>query len=268
MKVTNDARTNRATLAVFTNALRRNGLTIPPAPELTFEAPTPPSRAEVNAAALKALKAGKDPAADKEVQRLATAYQLDQTGLSAEIDTERTKADIEHVHQHAPALVEELSERFTEAVETMRQAIPTTGHVDLSQGVQFTPGTGTEKLVATANAAEALNTATIITATWAFFMDAIGEEVPRNATHQRLWYCPATWDQFTRHGLSGNQRNNKHGREHNIWDMLNDGLEIELATTADEYMHRVEELETQELEAERRAAAVDRDKRPNYASML
>lgn len=267
MQITNDIRANRATISVFENALRRNGLTMPPAPAPKFETPKLPTRADVTDAALKVLRAGKDPAADSGVQKLTTAYQLAGAGLKEQAELAHTKDHLEHIAQEAPALLEQVAEQFEEAVDTMRKSIPSIGHVDLSKGIQFTPGGGTTKLIAMAEAAEALNKVTVIIDTWGFLMAAAGETPEAGAQYKRLWYTHPTWEQFTSHRLAGHLRENNHGRAHSVWDMLNDGIDISLATTAAEYEQRVEQLTEQEQAAEHRAAQQERDRRPNYSSI-
>lgn len=264
MKITNEARTNRATLSLFTNALNRNGVTIPPLPAPAYEVPTLATRADVAAAALAAIEAGKDPATDKEVQRAVTSHAIAESGITKLIDLERSKAEIRHAMEQAPAIIEQLARQFTAAVEAMREAAPTIGHVDLSAGLHFTPGSGTTRVVAMAQAAEALNTATIIADTWGIFLDATGDGIGQAGQYGRLLYCKPTWQQYMTHRLNANTPTNDYGRAHNIWDMLNNGITVELATTATEYQQRVEHLEDGQAEAERLAERQERDSRPNY----
>lgn len=256
MKITEDTRTNKVTLAVFTSTLRRTGLTIPPTP--TPMAASLPTRDDVTAAAVKVMREGKDPAADAEVQRLVTGLHIAEAGISARLELEDSKAALQHIADHAPALLEELAEQFNEAVDIMRDAIPTTGHADLSAGVHFTPGTSTGTVMAMARAAEALHAATVVADTWATFMDAAGENT--RARHQpKLWYCQPTWEQYDTHQLRWD--NNSHGRQHNLWDMLNDGIHVDLALSANEHQERVEQLETEQQEAQREAAKAERERK-------
>lgn len=265
MLITNETYKNVTAVSVLNSALTRNGIDMPAAPGPRFKTPELPTRAELTDAAVKVLRDGNDPATDPEVQRLTTAYTLAEAGLSKRIELAHSQDYLEYLNEQVPAIVKQLSRKFAAAVKTMRDTIPTTGHADLSKGVQYVPGGGTDKLMALGNAADALNTATIITSTWKFLMEAAEELPTPNRRYDRLWYCKPTWEQFNAHQLAGHLGLNTHGREHNIWDMLNDGITIDLATTADEYEQRVQQVTEGQQAAERHAAQAAKDRRPNYS---
>lgn len=263
MKITDDARQNRASIAPYRMALQRLGLALPATPEPEYSLPTFATKTDVTTAALEAIRAGKDPTTDKNVQKLITGWQIGQAGLADASDLDQSKNELRHAQDHAQQIIPELTERFTLAVETMREAMPTIGHVDLSQGMTFTPGMGAGKAVVMAQAAEANHTATTITQSWRTILDAAGDRTmnPKDGRLALMWAHPSL-EQWNNHQLSAGMRTNKYGRATNVWDALHDDITVELVTSVTEWEERVEELEQAQMRAEAEAERRRQDEKP------
>lgn len=240
---------NHMTAAAFKRAAKVAGLTLPdfdPAAVPTADW-TPASVEEIADAAFKVAAAGKDPAADKNVQALLTSRLLANTigGLYHRNQIALSKAELTHYQEHAPALLEELTTEFENAVETMEAAIPLIGHASLEDSLRETGNMRAEKAQAVTNAYTANSrTRHLIEALPVIAAAANGTELRGSGGHYGLLtYCKPSHQQFIEHRLSSQSTTNNHNRRHNTWDLLNDGITVELATTADEVKRRISRIE-------------------------
>lgn len=260
-KISDNTEQNSTTIALFKRAIKLAGLDLPAFDPATVPAPsfTPATAADVADAAYKAATAGKDPSTDKEVQRLLMSKLLaDQIGgLHYRHEIARSRAELEHYRAEAPALLEELEERFQDAVEAMTEQIPIIGHVSLDDSMREIGNMPDRKAaaVATAHAANS-RTARLIEALPYLMAAANGGTTP-GGKYALLSYIKPSLQQFNHHMLSGQSTMNNHRRKHNVWDLLNDGITVELATTSGEVQERISRLERdgEEMNHDRRAEA-------------
>ena len=254
-QITEDASKNLVTINLFERATKKAGLNLPefdpstvPAPNVTAATPE-----EITAAVHKAVAAGKDPLADKSVQQLMMRKLLvDQVGgFHYRNQLAITKAKMEHIKAHAPALLQQLDEEFTEAVDTMREQIPVIGHRDLKHALTEIDRVRDHVAEGITAAFRALSKATTIVEALPYILEASGVRLASGGHYGLLTYCKPTHQQFIDHRLSFHSTQNNHGRTHNIWDLLNDGITVELATTAEEFKSRMQLLERGRNEAGR-----------------
>lgn len=108
--------------------LKPLGLTIPDAPKTTT--PTIPDVTPEDIA--EAVAASKDPAGDKSVQRLVTAHQLSELGITAGIRTVNAKAHDAAIRAAIPALNDQVHNIFNNAAEQLQEhGEQFKGHQDL-----------------------------------------------------------------------------------------------------------------------------------------
>lgn len=247
-KITDSIDQNTTTAALFKRAVKIASLDLEPFDPATVPAPafTAATAAELSAAAYKAATAGKDPSTDKEVQRLLMSKMLgDQIGgLHYRNELARSRAELEHYKDQAPALLEELTAKFEDAVETMTAAIEIIGHMELTDGLRQLAHLSDRKAaaVATAHAANS-RTGGMIDALPTIVAAATGRPLVGGGKHALLTYIKPSLQQFNDHMLSGHSTMNNYGRKHNVWDLLNDGITVELATTAEEVQSRINRIE-------------------------
>lgn len=246
-QITDDASRNNVTINLFDRAVKIAGLTLPkfdpstvPAPDIIAATPD-----EISAAVHKAVAAGKDPLADKGVQQLMMRKLLvDQVGgFHYRNQLAITKAQMEHIKAHAPALLEQMDAEFTAAVGTMQEQIPVIGHRDLKHAVTEIDRVPERVAAGITTAFRALSKATATIEALPYILEAVGVRLPSGGHNGLLTYCKPTHQQFIDHRLSSQSTQNNHGRPHNVWDLLNDGITIELATTNEEFQARLQRLE-------------------------
>jgi hypothetical protein len=246
-KITDNVDQNHLTATLFKRAVKIAGLTLPAFDPATVNTPefSPATAAQVADAAYTAASAGKDPSADKEVQRLLMSKLLGDTigGMYHRNQVALSRAELEHYQDHAPALLEELRTRFEEAVQTMEEAIPVIGHMELEDALRqagnMSPARGTAAAAAySANA----RTRPLIDAL-PTIAAATGEPLESGPKYALLTYTTPSLHQFNENRLDGQSTMNTHGRAHNVWDILNDGVTVELATTTEEVQDRISRIE-------------------------
>ncbi|MDR6623043.1 hypothetical protein [Sinomonas atrocyanea] len=142
-KITEYPDQNKATASLFKRAATIAGLDLEPFDTAARTVPTwsPATAKDVADAAYKAAAAGKDPATDKDVQRLLLSKLLaDQIGgLNHRHEVAVSQAELEHYQAQAPALLAQLRTEFASAVETMTEALQIIGHVNLSEYMRDLP---------------------------------------------------------------------------------------------------------------------------------
>lgn len=244
--VTDNLDQNHTTAALFKNAVKRAGLNLEPFDPASVPAPefTPATPKEIGDAVYKAATGGKDPSTDKEVQRLLMSKLLgDQIGgLHHRNELAKSRAELEHYQAQAPALLEELKAKLNDAVTTMKEAIPVIGHLELSDGLRSLGNMSDRKAAAVATAHAANSRTPGIIEAHRTISEAAGKPLPPNVKWGRLSYTAPTLAQFNNSRLDSRGTVNNHGRQHNVWDMLNDGITVELAD-GEEFKARVERIE-------------------------
>lgn len=261
--ITENTDQNHMTAAAFKRAVKIAGLTLPEFDPATVPTAdwTPASVEEIADAAFKVAATGKDPASDKNVQALLTSRLLANTigGLYHRNQVALSKAELQHYEDHAPTLLEELTTAFDDAVETMEAAIPLIGHASLEDSLRETGNMRAEKAQAVTSAHVANSrTRHLVDALPVIAAAANGAELMGGGGHYGLLkYCKPTHQQFIEHRLSSQSTRNGYDRPHNVWDLLSDGITVELATTADEVKARIRRIESdvEELGHDRRAEA-------------
>lgn len=247
-QITDNIETNQTTAHLFKRAVKIAGLTLPAfeAAAVTQPAFTPPTKEEVAEAAYKIASAGKDPSADPGIQKMLMARVLaEQTGsLQYRHRVEVSKAELEYYQSNAPTLLQELATAFQEAVETMQEAIPVIGHVTLEDAIGQTGNMPPKHAQAVAGAFAANNqTQGMIEALPDIVGAATGRTLEHGPHRAVLTYAKPTYYQFMEHRLSSASITNTHNRRHNVWDVLNDGVTVELATSNEELQQRINALE-------------------------
>ncbi|MET3718325.1 hypothetical protein [Arthrobacter sp. UYEF21] len=272
-QITDNTDQNHMTATAFKRAVNIAGLTLPafnPATVSTADF-TPATATQVSEAAYKAATAGKDPSADKEVQRLLMSKLLgDQIGgMYHRNQVALSRAELEHYQAHAPALLEELRTMFDDAVETMTEQIPVLGATHLEDRLREI-GNIPEKQAHAITAAYSANkkAASLIEALTTVAAAANGETLAAGGRYGHLLYTKPTAAQFDHHSLSSHTTHNNYGRAHNVWDLLNNGVPVELATTAEEVKARVNAIEHPEAPRDYRAEEARRDVARAHAKAL
>lgn len=243
--ITNDKDANVTTIALFKRAVRAMGLDLPEFEPSRIDVPRAATPAEITDAVLDAITAGKDPAADEEVQFLITSKLIHEyTGLHWQLDLRETQQHMEYLQSQAPALLQQMEESFNTAVDLMRQQVRIIGYVDLTKGI---PNGTPTAIAAAATALSGLNVTSKVIEHANYIREVAGR--PR-MNNYLLWYCKPTNDQFNIHNMMGSTANiNTHGNPHNIWDLMNDGIEIGITSDPAEYQAR-EQAATKRTTAE------------------
>lgn len=83
-------------------------------------------------AVASALRAGRDPATDPEVQRIHLAMQLGEHGISAGVENILIEETRQAFHTHADAIVQAWATPFTKAAGVLAQAFNRLGGIDLT----------------------------------------------------------------------------------------------------------------------------------------
>jgi hypothetical protein len=259
--ITENTDQNHMTAAAFKRAVKIAGLTMPDFDPATVPTAdwTPASTEEIADAAFKVAAAGKDPAADKNVQALLTSRLLANTigGLYHRNQVALSKAELEHYQEHAPALLEDLTTAFDDAVEAMTDAAQIIGHMDLEDGLRQSGNMRPERAQAVAHAHVANGRARNLIDALPVIAAATGETLDAGPHHGLLTYSKPSLHQFKQHNLNSQSTRNNYGRAHNVWDLLNDGVSPELATTAEELAARRRRIEREadDLNIDHRAEA-------------
>lgn len=246
-KITDNTDQNHMTAAAFKRAVQIAGLTLPAFDPTTVPTAdwTPATTEEIADAAFKVASAGKDPAADKTVQALLTSKLLANTigGMYHRNQVALSRAELEHYQTHAPALLEELTTALEEAVHTMTEAIPLTGHMDLEDGLKQSGNMRAERAQAVANAYTSNRRTGQLIEALPVIAAATGEPLEAGPRYALLTWCKPSLHQFNEYNLNSQSLRNNHGRAHNVWDVLNDGITVELATTSEELRERINHIE-------------------------
>lgn len=248
-RITDNPVTNKMTATVFKQAIKNTDLTLAPFDPATIPAPafTPATAEQVSDAAHAAALAGKDPSTDKEVQRLLTSHQLGKTigGFHHRNEVAVSRGELEYYQDNAPALLEELAAKFATAVETMREQIPIIGHASLADSMRELDTMRDNKATATVLAHTANTRAMRMVEALSTIVSAVdGRTLGLGHNNDLLAYVSCSAEEYNTHRLTGgSSRGNNHGRKHNVWDMLNDGLTIELATTPEEVQRRIKRID-------------------------
>lgn len=259
-KITDNPDHNRMEAMHFKRAVQIAGLDLPAFDPATVPTAdwTPATVEEIAEAAFKVAATGGDPAADPNVQALLTSRLLANTigGLYQRNQIALSRAELEHYQTHAPAVLEDLANRFQEAVDTMTEAIPVIGHVDLQYALLDIANMPDRKAAAVAAAHAANNrTARLIEALEWIVPAATGSPLRTSHRTALLAYTKPDHQQFKEHHLDGLSTRNNHGRAHNVWDLLNDGVTVELATTDAEVQDRIQALDASAQESRRNRQA-------------
>lgn len=247
-RITDNTDTNHLTATLFKRAVKIAGLDLPafdPAAVATADF-TPATALEVSDAAFKAAAAGRNPASDEEVRTLLLSKLLgDQIGgMYHRNQVALSKAELEHYKAAAPTLLEQLRTEFEEAVEAMQEQIPVLGATHLQDRLREV-GNLPEKTAHAITTAYTANrkAAALIEALPTIATAANGETLQAGGQWGHLLYTKPTHEQFERHYLSSHSTHNGYGRAHNVWDLLNDGVTVELATTPAEVKARIDAVE-------------------------
>lgn len=261
MTITNELRNNRQRIAGYTNMLRQLGEELP-APAAVTAIPSLPTRQEVALAAMQVIENGKDPASDKEVQRLVTGWQLSQAGIQDAAELEASKANLRAVREHANSLIPKLNDRFNNAITVLREALPKLGNIDLSEGATIRQGTPPILAAEILAAAGALQEADSIRRSWRLILEIAGEPTTNNDKGHgtRLLWCKPTLEQWNTNRLDSRHTTDQHGKNHSLWTLIQNGVTIELATTTAEWRERLDNLTHAQEAAERRAALEERER--------
>lgn len=247
-KITDNPDANRMVAAQFKRAATIAELTLTPFDPETIPAPTftPATTTEVSEAAMKAALAGKDPSTDPKVQQLLTSHLLGQTigGFYHRNQVTITRAELEYYREQAPRLLEEIRGRFAQAVTTMKEHMPTIGQVFPGELIRDLDHMNDRKASAVTAAYAANSQATKLVEALRTIAEAV-TPLETGGRHAHLIYVNYSHEQYNEHGLDGLSTNNAHGRKHNVWDLLSDGLTIELATTSEEIKHRINRLDNE-----------------------
>lgn len=245
-KITDNPDSNRMVAQQFKRAVKIAELTLTPFDPATVPAPTftPATVEQVSDAAIAAAIAGKDPATDKGVLALLNSRLLGQVvgGFYHRNEVTRTRAELEYYKDQAPAIVEELTTKFNQAVTTMREQIPLIGHVSLKDSIGELDHMSDRKATAVTTAYAANAHVTKLVEAAGIITSAIAAVSP-GPRHTHLLYVKYSLAEYSTHKLDGHSALNNHARKHNVWDMINDGLTIELATTPQELQQRLHSLE-------------------------
>lgn len=245
-KISNNIDDNKTTITLFKRAARIAGLDIPEFKSETINIPAFATAAEVADATLEVVKAGNDPAADTEVQRLLTSKLLGETtGIQYRQQVMESKAHMEHLREAAGPMLEDMADRFADAVHTMNEQIPIIGRMDLDDGLRQMDHLPDRKAHAIVSAHRANTTTRTLTEALPVITEAANGGNLSGGKYGLLAYCKPSLAQFNEHMLSSSSTMNTHGRKHNVWDILNDGIEVELATTNTEFQARIRRIENE-----------------------
>lgn len=249
-KITDNPVTNKMVSSQFKQAIKIADLTLTPFDPTTIPAPafTPATAEQVSDAAHAAALTGADPSADPEVQRLLTSHQLGKTigGFYHRNEVAASRGELDYYRAQAPALLEELTAKFDAAVQTMREQIPIIGHASLADSMRELEYLRDNKATATVLAQAANARAMRIVEALSAIVEAVdGRPLGTGHNNDLLAYVNCSAEEYNEHRINGgSSKGNNHGRRHNVWDLLNDGLTLELATTPEEIQRRINRIDT------------------------
>jgi len=183
-------------------------------------------------AVASALERGKDPAADREVQRILASGRISNEGVIAGVDNIAYDRFRKVCVDHADEIVDALREPFDAAVKRLTEAHVAIGPIDLADtDTVARRGDTTASMWAVATAAVAA-IGNIVTGWMA--LGEFADVVTLNPRHQVLRIAAPTFEQWETHGLEG--------RHAEPWVLLNEGLDLSLPTFS-EYRYRIAVIE-------------------------
>lgn len=194
-------------------------------------------------AVMQALDAGRDPATDPDVQRIAVAGLIANPGIEQQIDALAFEAFREACATHTDAIVNAWRKPFDAAAATLADAHQRLGNVALEDTTAII-AKGGDAADVWAQAQAATKTIEAVRHGWLGLV-GITRAAPedRNYTTLRIAECdPQTW-----------AAQQLHGRKVGAWDAVLAGLTLSLPTPA-EYRQRVSTI-TKAQEAEARQLA-------------
>jgi len=198
-------------------------------------------------AALAAIDAGQDPAADPEVQRILTSRQIGQEGLTGQLRTRMLQRMLAVLRESVENLIDTWQAPFHEAAAVIVETREALGGIDLndSQAILARGGDAADQWGRATNANRTIRE---IVGAWNT-LAAEAQFVPGSTHYLMLRFTNPTLEQWEEHSLRE--------RKLTAWEAHALGLPLDLATPT-EYMDRIAALDTQRQARERAAIQAEK----------
>jgi len=206
-----------------------------------------PPRDALFVAVTAALDQGADPAADPEVQRVLTAAQIANQGVSNGVDAIMYDQFRQVCTEHADTIIKALAKPFEAAVKTLDKAHGRIGNLPLEDSATIL-GKGGDIAVIWGEAQVAVTTVDTCITGWS----GLGEFThlaPIDPRHAVLRFAAVSWQEWSDQGLQG--------RKVTPWEAVLAGLDLNLPTFG-EYRDRVRILEQGQQQSLADQAPIDR----------
>ncbi|WP_271396002.1 hypothetical protein [Neomicrococcus lactis] len=231
--ITHSIDTNKITAATFLHNVKLAELNIQAFP--VFE-PRPSRGVEPGAlkeAVRQVLEAGKDPYADKTIQKLVAQAQIAPVMYQIDQEDEITHSidALKHYRDETPALIQTIEKEFIQDVEFLEAAQQRLGRVDIVNALNEIKSAGNDRGELIFKAHMTNRKLTRYLEVFPYFLSVIGEEV-RNPGP--FLYSAPTGEQWTDYGLGEAFIGAKESQHPwTPWDVLHRGIEVSLATSAE-----------------------------------
>lgn len=208
--------------------------------------------AEISALISKALRAGKDPAEDPEIQKAITQRGIAEHTLTIRLHQEEEESvrRVNNFKKQGPKLIKEMKAKFDAAAKELHEAHKILGNEPIWDQTAYFPAH--ERNWPTRIKARAAHDATnAIIENWGTLMQAL--EGPLGITAPIQTYAEPTLNDHDRHGLALGGRRSTGGNT-GVWDMLQMGIKVDLATSNEQVRERVASV--REAKARREASKI------------
>ncbi|MFJ2146602.1 hypothetical protein ACIOJF_15075 [Glutamicibacter sp. NPDC087831] len=208
--------------------------------------------AEVSALISKALKAGKDPAEDPKIKKAIIQRGIAEHTLTIRLHQEQEESArrVNNIKTQAPKLIKEMKAKFDTAAKELQEAHKILGNEPIWDQTAYFPAH--ERNWPTRLRARAAHDITsAIIQNWGALMQAL--EGPLGITAPIQTYAEPTLNDHDRHGLALGGRRSTGGNT-GVWDMLEMGIKVDLATSNEQVRGRVAAV--REAKARREASKI------------
>lgn len=233
--------TNNAYVSNTERAIRLMGLeSYKPHEPKPLSIPENQAKEEVAALISASLEAGKDPAADPKIQKA-----IFRAGIAEHTFMIRTQHEhdesmrhIRNIKDQGTALVQEMKQKFEDAAAVLREAHKVIGAEPLWDQTAYYPAHD-RNWPTRIKARAALDTTTVIIENWSNLIPAL--QGPLGIVAPIQHYANPTPEDHDHYGLALAGRRQEGGNT-GVWDMLQMGITVDLATSNAEVRERVERI--------------------------
>lgn len=208
--------------------------------------------AEVSALITEALLAGEDPAEDPKIQKAIIQRGIAEHTLTIRLHQEQAESArrVSNIKTQAPKLIKEMKAKFDAAAKELEEAYRILGNEPIWDQTAYFPA-HERNWPTRLKARAAHDTTNAIIQNWGALMQVL--EGPLGITAPIQSYAKPTLSDHHRHGLALGGRRSTGGTT-GVWDMLQMGVTVDLATSNAQVRERVASV--REENAQREASKI------------